>query len=60
MFWTIYAYDRELVYPKLLDNFVPGWMNHGMVSGLKQMISFYLKKNLLKSDFLTKLSIDST
>lgn len=30
MFWTIYAYDRELVYPKLLDNFVPGWMNHGM------------------------------
>ncbi|XP_034017754.1 androgen-induced gene 1 protein isoform X3 [Thalassophryne amazonica] len=23
-------YDRELVYPKLLDNFIPQWLNHGM------------------------------
>lgn len=35
VFWTIYAYDREMIYPKLLDNFIPGWLNHGMVSGLK-------------------------
>ncbi|ERE84993.1 androgen-induced protein [Cricetulus griseus] len=32
VFWTIYAYDREMIYPKLLDNFIPGWLNHGMVS----------------------------
>ncbi|OXB62243.1 hypothetical protein ASZ78_015169 [Callipepla squamata] len=32
MFWSIYIYDRELVYPKLLDNFIPAWLNHGMVS----------------------------
>ncbi|XP_025940084.1 androgen-induced gene 1 protein isoform X2 [Apteryx rowi] len=31
MFWSIYIYDRELVYPKLLDNFIPAWLNHGMV-----------------------------
>ncbi|XP_053146258.1 androgen-induced gene 1 protein isoform X7 [Hemicordylus capensis] len=31
MFWSIYIYDRELVYPKLLDNFIPPWLNHGMV-----------------------------
>uniref|UniRef100_A0A8C7WWR0 Androgen-induced gene 1 protein n=1 Tax=Oryzias sinensis TaxID=183150 RepID=A0A8C7WWR0_9TELE len=31
-FWTLYLYDRELVYPKLLDNFIPQWLNHGMVS----------------------------
>uniref|UniRef100_A0A8C5PL01 Androgen induced 1 n=1 Tax=Leptobrachium leishanense TaxID=445787 RepID=A0A8C5PL01_9ANUR len=30
MFWAIYLYDRELVYPKLLDNFIPPWLNHGM------------------------------
>ncbi|XP_042318329.1 androgen-induced gene 1 protein isoform X1 [Sceloporus undulatus] len=30
MFWSLYIYDRELVYPKLLDNFIPPWLNHGM------------------------------
>ncbi|XP_068135610.1 androgen-induced gene 1 protein isoform X1 [Hyperolius riggenbachi] len=30
MFWALYIYDRELVYPKLLDNFIPPWLNHGM------------------------------
>lgn len=30
-FWSLYLYDRELVYPKLLDNFIPQWLNHGMV-----------------------------
>nr|XP_020442290.1 androgen-induced gene 1 protein isoform X1 [Monopterus albus] len=29
-FWTLYLYDRELVYPKLLDSFIPQWLNHGM------------------------------
>uniref|UniRef100_UPI00313451F7 androgen-induced gene 1 protein isoform 8 n=1 Tax=Mus musculus TaxID=10090 RepID=UPI00313451F7 len=35
VFWTIYAYDREMIYPRLLDNFIPGWLNHGMVSALR-------------------------
>ncbi|XP_075453235.1 androgen-induced gene 1 protein isoform X2 [Ascaphus truei] len=30
MFWGLYLYDREMVYPKLLDNFIPPWLNHGM------------------------------
>ncbi|XP_078503089.1 androgen-induced gene 1 protein [Lissotriton helveticus] len=30
MFWALYLYDRELVFPKLLDNFIPTWLNHGM------------------------------
>ncbi|XP_075002088.1 androgen-induced gene 1 protein isoform X6 [Calonectris borealis] len=30
LFWSIYIYDRELVYPKVLDNFIPAWLNHGM------------------------------
>ncbi|XP_029705466.1 androgen-induced gene 1 protein isoform X2 [Takifugu rubripes] len=30
-FWSLYLYDRELVYPKLLDNFIPQWLNHGML-----------------------------
>lgn len=32
MFWALYLYDRDLVYPRLLDNFIPQWLNHGMVS----------------------------
>ncbi|XP_004452085.1 androgen-induced gene 1 protein isoform X3 [Dasypus novemcinctus] len=34
VFWIIYAYDREMIYPKLLDNFIPAWLNHGMNSRL--------------------------
>lgn len=30
LFWSVYLYDRELVYPRLLDNFIPQWLNHGM------------------------------
>ncbi|XP_060686770.1 androgen-induced gene 1 protein [Hemiscyllium ocellatum] len=30
MFWALYLYDRELVYPKILDSFIPPWINHGM------------------------------
>ncbi|XP_063078335.1 androgen-induced gene 1 protein [Engraulis encrasicolus] len=29
-FWTLYLYDRELIYPRLLDGFIPQWLNHGM------------------------------
>ncbi|OCT60241.1 androgen-induced gene 1 protein [Xenopus laevis] len=29
-FWSIYAYDRELVYPKVLDSIIPQWLNHCM------------------------------
>lgn len=31
-FWSIYAYDRELVFPKVLDDIIPTWLNHAMVS----------------------------
>ncbi|XP_055917072.1 androgen-induced gene 1 protein-like isoform X2 [Eupeodes corollae] len=27
-FWTLYAIDRELVFPKVLDAIFPGWLNH--------------------------------
>ncbi|XP_073338519.1 androgen-dependent TFPI-regulating protein [Pagrus major] len=30
LFWTIFAYDRELVYPATIDTFFPPWMNHAM------------------------------
>ncbi|NWJ08831.1 ADTRP protein, partial [Crypturellus undulatus] len=29
-FWGLYAYDRELVYPKSVDGIVPQWLNHAM------------------------------
>ncbi|XP_032591868.1 androgen-induced gene 1 protein isoform X3 [Drosophila grimshawi] len=27
-FWTLYAIDRELVFPKVLDAVFPSWLNH--------------------------------
>ncbi|XP_030625604.1 androgen dependent TFPI regulating protein 1 [Chanos chanos] len=29
-FWSIYAYDRELVFPKFLDDIIPAWLNHAL------------------------------
>ncbi|XP_056588980.1 androgen dependent TFPI regulating protein 1 isoform X2 [Triplophysa dalaica] len=29
-FWTLYTYNRELVYPKFLDDIIPVWLNHAM------------------------------
>lgn len=29
-FWSIYTYDRELVFPKVLDDIIPTWLNHAM------------------------------
>ncbi|MBN3309073.1 ADTRP protein, partial [Amia calva] len=29
-FWSIYLYDRELVYPKRLDDIIPVWLNHAL------------------------------
>ncbi|XP_069074931.1 androgen-dependent TFPI-regulating protein isoform X2 [Pleurodeles waltl] len=29
-FWGLYTYNRELVYPKGIDEFIPLWLNHAM------------------------------
>ncbi|XP_066528350.1 androgen dependent TFPI regulating protein 1 [Hoplias malabaricus] len=29
-FWSLYTYDRNLVYPKYLDDIIPLWLNHAM------------------------------
>uniref|UniRef100_A0A336LG15 CSON004922 protein n=1 Tax=Culicoides sonorensis TaxID=179676 RepID=A0A336LG15_CULSO len=31
-FWSIYAVDRELIFPRVLDSFFPDWLNHMCVS----------------------------
>lgn len=28
LFWSLYAIDRELVFPKIMDSFLPNWLNH--------------------------------
>lgn len=28
MFWVLYAINRELIFPKVLDEFFPAWLNH--------------------------------
>ncbi|KAF5888118.1 androgen-dependent TFPI-regulating protein-like isoform X1, partial [Clarias magur] len=29
-FWSIYSYNRELIFPKVLDDIIPTWLNHAM------------------------------
>ncbi|KAL1494167.1 hypothetical protein ABEB36_009811 [Hypothenemus hampei] len=29
-FWGLYAVDRELIFPKIIDQFFPAWLNHLM------------------------------
>lgn len=41
-FWTLYTYNRELVYPKSLDGVIPLWLNHAMVS--KKHLSLLQRK----------------
>ncbi|XP_046969681.1 androgen-induced gene 1 protein-like [Vanessa cardui] len=33
-FWGIYAVDRELILPKMMDEFFPTWLNHVMHSNI--------------------------
>lgn len=44
-FWTLYTYNRELVYPKSLDGVIPLWLNHAMVS--KKHLSLLQRKGRL-------------
>lgn len=30
IFWGLWAVDRELIFPKKLDGFIPAWLNHFM------------------------------
>ena len=30
MFWGVFAVDRELMFPAVLDRHYPAWLNHGV------------------------------
>ncbi|MEE6514163.1 hypothetical protein FKM82_022166 [Ascaphus truei] len=45
-FWSIYAYDRELIYPAVLDSLIPQWLNHSM-----DFMDLLHGRNLGVSDF---------
>ncbi|XP_073895187.1 androgen-dependent TFPI-regulating protein isoform X2 [Macaca fascicularis] len=31
-FWILFLYNRDLIYPKVLDTVIPAWLNHAMIS----------------------------
>lgn len=37
-FWGIFFVDRELVFPKALDEFFPNWLNHAMHTNIMVFI----------------------
>lgn len=59
-FWGLYAVDRELVFPKAIDPYFPGWLNHVMHTNimifiLLEMYTSYAKypKRKLGAGILT-------
>ncbi|KAB7505025.1 Androgen-dependent TFPI-regulating protein [Armadillidium nasatum] len=30
MFWSLWAINRELIFPKIFDRFFPSWLNHNI------------------------------
>jgi len=30
VFWGVYSFDRELMFPAVLDSFFPTWLNHAV------------------------------
>jgi hypothetical protein len=54
LFWTIYAYQKDLIWPKAIEKIVPEWQNHVMhslplVAGLVE--TFISKHEYNKSFF---------
>lgn len=39
-FWVMFAYDREIVYPEIVDSYIPFWQNHGMHTTILVLILF--------------------
>ena len=37
-FWSLYAIDRNLVFPEVLDEFFPSWLNHVLHSNITILI----------------------
>lgn len=37
-FWALYAVDRELVFPRVLDDYFPTWLNHVMHTNIMLLI----------------------
>ncbi|GBP54498.1 Androgen-dependent TFPI-regulating protein [Eumeta japonica] len=40
IFWPLYLWDRELIYPEVWDTVVPSWINHGM-HGLTVLVAVF-------------------
>lgn len=41
-FWFLFNVNREFVYPKLIDTYVPFWYNHGMHTIIVPLLLFEL------------------
>ncbi|XP_004432176.1 PREDICTED: androgen-dependent TFPI-regulating protein [Ceratotherium simum simum] len=47
-FWILFLYDRELVYPKALDDIFPVWLNHAMHTSI---LPFSLAEVILRPHY---------
>ncbi|XP_065142496.1 androgen dependent TFPI regulating protein 1 isoform X2 [Paramisgurnus dabryanus] len=46
-FWTLYIYNREMVYPKFLDDIIPVWLNHALHTVIMPLllVQMFLQNN---------------
>ncbi|XP_030170706.1 androgen-dependent TFPI-regulating protein isoform X3 [Lynx canadensis] len=62
-FWILFLYDRELVYPKALDDIFPEWLNHAMHTSILpfSLVEVILRPHCypLKKKGLTLLAVAS-
>uniref|UniRef100_A0ABI7XFS8 Androgen dependent TFPI regulating protein n=1 Tax=Felis catus TaxID=9685 RepID=A0ABI7XFS8_FELCA len=62
-FWILFLYDRELVYPKALDDIFPEWLNHAMHTSILpfSLVEVILRPHSypLKKKGLTLLAVAS-
>lgn len=44
-FWSIYIYDRELIFPSYIDYIFPHWLNHAIHTNIGFVVLFEMLTN---------------
>lgn len=57
MFWALFAVNRELIFPKHVEKFLPGWLNHSLhtaifVYAVLELVTSYHKPSSKKAHLL--------
>lgn len=62
MFWGLYSINRELIFPKKVEEILPGWVNHSLhtsilVYAVLELLTSYHKPSSKKSQLLAVTAV---